>query len=116
MTWLFSLPSSIINSKGYYRSIYTSIERAYGEFEFVFPINAIEDYFDDRLNFDLWCQHNFCYYFLDRVSYDRWASRRRWVSNGIGGIDLLFIATNSEASATMAKLRWNEIDEKSYTY
>lgn len=117
MSWPFSLPPSIINPKGYYRSLYTSIERAYSEYEFVFPIDGVEDlYFEKRAEFDLWCQHNHCYYFIDRVSCDRWGSRRKWVSNGIGGFDLLFIATNSDTGALMAKLKWNEINEQLYTY
>lgn len=120
MTWPFSLPPSIIKENKLYRILNnTNVNYAYSEFEFVFPIKDDRVWYDTsfREEFDLWCQHNHCYYFYDRVLYDRWAfPKRRWVTNGIGGFDLMFIATNYESGATMAKLTWNEVDANEYQY
>lgn len=116
MIWPFSLPPSIINQHKQYRILHHQCaDRAHFDFDYVFPINHFPHGIDAE--FDLWCQHNHCYYFYDRVLYDRWESgKRRWRTNGIGGVDLLFIATNSETAAIMAKLTWGEVNANEYQY
>lgn len=104
MTWVFSLPARpdsgrILND--------FSIELLYSSYTHVIPINfdlVWNTYGHNLSEFDRWCQQYFCYYFYDRVWYDKW--RHRWESNGIGGYDMLFIATNCDTGAMMSKLGW----------
>jgi hypothetical protein len=106
MIWPFSLPPSIIKKNGIYRSLgMHSVDWAYSEYQHVFPIN-IDNYWLERDELDEWCQLNHCYHFIDRVFYDAWSKKRPWKSNGMGDMDLVFIATNWDTGAIMAKLRW----------
>jgi len=51
-----------------------------------------------------WCSENNCRFGWDRVLWDSY--QQRWVSNGIGGGDHLFIVTDDPCTATSARLTW----------
>ena len=51
-----------------------------------------------------WCVENDCQYGWDRVLWDKWSNR--WLSNGIGGGDKLFIIAKDADTAFQAKLIW----------
>ena len=118
MTWLFSLPPSIIKKDQRYRHLHDyTVDWAYSTFKHVLALEADDDFWEDPVEFDLWNQRNFCYYFYDRVTYNRWSSpHRKWYQNGIGGYDKLFIVTNDDAGATMARLKWNEVNGDEYQH
>lgn len=78
-----------------------SVDRAYGSDKQVVVTDAGWDELDELT---AWCAEHGCQCFWDRVLYDQWMSR--WVSNGIGGADYLFIQCESESMAIMARLRW----------
>lgn len=101
MMWPFSLPPSLPKDSHYLRGY--GVERATAEFKHVVLVNH-ERWWADRLEFELWCQRNFCYYMVDRVHWDQWM--RRWTGNGISGTDELFICTNCDRGVLMATLKW----------
>jgi len=45
-----------------------------------------------------------CVWRLERVSWSDW--QKRWIINGIGSEDRVFVATNSDEDAVMIALRW----------
>ena len=99
MKWPFSLPFRLEDK----RQIHLPVDWAYSEYQHIILLHY-DVVYNEPDEFELWCQQNFCYYFYDRVLYDCWA--HRYCSNGIGGWDGLFLATNYDNSAVMAKLRW----------
>lgn len=63
------------------------------------------DGFDDRFTEVLdWCRDRGCKVFWDRVTWDKW--KGCWESNGIGGVDVLFIASDVPEVITEARLSW----------
>lgn len=78
-----------------------SVDQAYGSDKKVIATNAGWDELDEMTE---WCTEHGCQCFWDRALYDQWM--RKWVSNGIGGADYLFIQCDSENSAIMARLAW----------
>lgn len=78
-----------------------SVDQAYGDDKWVIATYAGWDEVEELI---AWCKDNGCQCFWDRVLYDHWMCK--WVSNGIGGADYLFIQCDSENSATMARLTW----------
>jgi len=67
---------------------------------------AVDSHQLDQVFEDLqdWCRDRGCKLFWDRVIWDQW--HQRWESNGIGGADVMFIATADEHVATEAWLAW----------
>lgn len=61
---------------------------------------------EDLLDLIDWCRDRGCKVFWDRVIWDRWM--KRWESNGIGGMDVLFVGvrSNDEETIIEAKLVW----------
>lgn len=99
MIWPFSLPPPLYAR----RYLPLIIDRAYSEFKHVIRIQ-FTNYYErmDELEED--CMMNFSYYVLDRVLYDRYSCR--WVSNGIGGTDEMFIVTNGDEQAMLMRMKW----------
>lgn len=99
MVWPFSLPPAI--SK-YGRCEHTIVDRVYDGYKHVIMVNNYD--WKELDEFNLWCQLNLCYYLFDRVVYCSYTNR--WESNGIAGGDALFILTNNDSTAVIARLRW----------
>lgn len=78
-----------------------SVDQAYGMDKQVVATDAGWDELDEMTE---WCAEHGCQCFWDRVLYDQWMCK--WVSNGIGGADYLFIQADTEDLATLARLRW----------
>jgi hypothetical protein len=103
MIWPFSLPPRIDAS----RQLQIPIDWAYNSYKYVFRIRWNHHFLfrsDLRQELEQSCMHNFAYYIFDRVMYDRW--NNRYVSNGLGDSDEIFIVTNYNAGATLLQLRW----------
>lgn len=82
------------------------VDHLYSQFRHVMVINDDESWYiwADEKDLDRWCFENRCYYMYDRAFYDPWM--KRWYSNGIGGGDYYFIATNSDEHFVHAQMRW----------
>ena len=78
-----------------------SVDQAYGADKIVIATSAGWDELEDLTK---WCKENGCRCFWDRVIWDRWMSK--YSSNGIGGVDILFIETVDSEVATLSRLIW----------
>lgn len=65
---------------------------------------ATEAGWDELDGLTAWCEENGCHCFWDRVMWDPWSNR--WVGNGIGGFDVMFISADDEDTAMLARLTW----------
>ena len=94
-------PVSIIQVKN------SVVNHLYLRYKHVIVINSSASgaLWDDHCPLDEWCQANDCYWLYDRAWYDQW--NNRWESNGIGGGDYFFLATNSDESSVLAKIIWS---------
>lgn len=88
---------------------YHTVEQLYSEFKYVIQANNEHHVwwhpicpFEDAI---AWAKEHNCEILVDRVLWDPWM--QKWASNGIGGGDYLFFATNDEATALMTALRWS---------
>ena len=82
------------------------VDQLYTQFKHVMVVGneAAWDVWADDKELDAWCFENQCYYMYDRVVYDPWINR--WCSNGIGGGDHYFIATDYDEQFVYAQLVW----------
>lgn len=103
MYWPFSLPTRIETT----RRINMPVDWAYSEYAHVIKVHDSLYYMAwDYNEIEEWCMFNFSFYFFDRVLPETWSNRIKWVSNGIGGSDEIFIVTNSDDAALLAHLKW----------
>jgi len=82
------------------------VDHQYGAGRYVIEISPVHYNWERNRDSDLhqWCIENKCQYGWYRVLWDKWTNR--WSSNGIGGGDHLFIITDDEKTAVLAKLTW----------
>jgi hypothetical protein len=88
------------------RIVMGCVDQLYTQFKHVMVINDDAAWYiwaDDK-ELDAWCFENRCYYMYDRALYDRWM--KRWCSNGIGGGDYYFIATDDDEHFIYAQMVW----------
>ena len=88
--------------------LYHRVDDLYRNFKYVIPVNPEYRawwHFNLPLsNASIWAMEYQCEILSDRVLWNEWS--KRWESNGIGGEDLVFFATNDDEAATMTILRW----------
>ena len=82
------------------------IDHLYYKFDHVMVINndMAWEVWTNHSELDAWCIDNDCYFMYDRAIYDQWM--KRWFSNGIGGSDYYFVATNNKESFVHAQMVW----------
>lgn len=86
-----------------------SIDEMYRSYAHVIRVDPRHIPWRDRdafLELRRWARINHCGAVVDRVIWDQW--QQRWEENQIGGTDQVFLGTNDEGTAMLARLTWGE--------
>ena len=91
------------------RREYRMVDELYPYFKYVICVNnkylSDLDWMFGPKELHEWANEYNCVCMMDRALYNKW--NNRWESNGIGGGDYYFLATNDDEVATISMLRWS---------